>query len=64
MTNVMNNFSIINFLTYAAIYLHHLEMEYISQLIQYARTCFTYELFLKRGKLLNSKLLKQQKICP
>ena len=33
---------------------------YISQLIRYARACSTYEQFLKRGKLLTSKLMKQE----
>jgi hypothetical protein len=32
---------------------------YISQLIQYARACFVYEDFLKRGKLLAKKLMLQ-----
>ena len=33
---------------------------FISQLIRYARACSTYEQFLKRGKLLTSKLTKQE----
>jgi hypothetical protein len=32
---------------------------YISQLIRYARACFAYEDFLKRGKLLTKKLMLQ-----
>jgi hypothetical protein len=32
---------------------------YISQLIRYARTCFAYEDFSKRGKLLTKKLMLQ-----
>jgi hypothetical protein len=32
---------------------------YISQLIQYARACFAYEDFSKRGKLLTKKLMLQ-----
>ena len=32
---------------------------YISQLIRYARACFAYEDFSKRGKLLTNKLMLQ-----
>jgi hypothetical protein len=32
---------------------------YISQLIRYARACFAYEDFSKRGKLLTKKLMLQ-----
>jgi hypothetical protein len=32
---------------------------YISQLIRYARACFAYEDFSKRGKLLTKKLMMQ-----
>jgi hypothetical protein len=32
---------------------------YISQLIRYARACFVYEDFSKRGKLLTKKLMSQ-----
>jgi hypothetical protein len=32
---------------------------YISELIRYARACFAYEDFLKRGKLLTHKLMLQ-----
>jgi hypothetical protein len=32
---------------------------YISQLIRHARTCFVYEDFSKRGKLLTKKLMLQ-----
>ena len=32
---------------------------YISQLIRYARACFAYEDFSKRGKLLTNKLILQ-----
>jgi hypothetical protein len=38
---------------------------YISQLSRYARACFAYEDFLKRGKLLTIKLMLQGYIeCP
>jgi hypothetical protein len=32
---------------------------YISQLIRYARACYTYDQFLSRGRLLTNKLLLQ-----
>jgi hypothetical protein len=32
---------------------------YISQLIRYARTCFAYEDFSKRGKVLTNKFMLQ-----
>jgi hypothetical protein len=32
---------------------------YVSQLIRYARACFTYEDFSKRGRLLTNKLMLQ-----
>ena len=32
---------------------------YISQLIRYARACFAYEDFSKRGKVLTNKLMLQ-----
>ena len=32
---------------------------YISQLIRYARACFAYEDFFKRGRLLTNKLMLQ-----
>ena len=32
---------------------------YISQLIRYARACFAYEDFSKRGRLLTNKLILQ-----
>jgi hypothetical protein len=32
---------------------------YVSQLIRYARACFAYEDFLKRGRLLTNKLMLQ-----
>ena len=32
---------------------------YISQLIRYARACYSYENFLKRGQLLTKKLMMQ-----
>lgn len=44
---------------YEAIYHYHLHNGvFVSQLIRYARASFTHDQFLKRGKLLTSKLKK------
>lgn len=56
------NFSIVNFLylcSNTCISFSPAYKVFVSQLIRYARTCSTYEQFLKRDKLLTNKLMKR-----
>jgi hypothetical protein len=60
MANVMIlTFQSSAFLFYVVAYHFHLLMVCISHLLRYPRTCFAYEDFSKRGKLLTKKLMLQ-----
>jgi hypothetical protein len=55
------NFAIVNFpYTCSNIPLSPAYGVYISQLIRYARACYAYDQFLKRGGLLTDKLMLQE----
>jgi hypothetical protein len=58
MTNVMISTLLSStFLFYVVIYHFHLLMMCISRLLPYARACFAYDDFSKRGKLLTKKFM-------